>query len=68
MKKELIVGDSTDWQRKDEQFRQVIEAAPNGMLMVDRQGEIVMVNAQIEQTFGYRREELLGQPIELLVP
>jgi PAS domain S-box-containing protein len=45
-----------------------IEAAPTGMLMVDRGGLIVMVNAQIERLFGYLRQELIGQPVEMLVP
>jgi PAS domain S-box-containing protein len=54
--------------RATEQFRLAIEAAPTGMLMVDRAGLIVLVNAQIEKLFGYRREELLGKPVEMLVP
>ena len=52
----------------DEQFRLAIEAAPTGMLLLNLSGSIVLVNAQIETLFGYRREELLGQKIELLVP
>jgi len=54
--------------RSDEQFRLAIEAAPTGMIMVDRHGQIVLVNTQAEALFGYTRDELLGQPIELLVP
>jgi PAS domain S-box-containing protein len=50
------------------QFRAVVESAPSGMLMVDRAGKIVLVNKEIERLFGYPREELFGQPIELLVP
>ena len=50
------------------QLRQLIESAPNGIVMVDQSGKIVLVNAQIEKSFGYSREELLGQPIEILVP
>lgn len=50
------------------QFRLAVEASPNGMLMVDEQGTILMVNQQIEQLFGYKRAELVGQPVELLVP
>jgi PAS domain S-box-containing protein len=52
----------------DERFRRVVEAAPNGLLMVDRTQTIVMVNSMVEQIFGYDREELLGQAIELLIP
>lgn len=49
-------------------FALAIEAAPNAMLLVDRDGRIILVNAQAERVFGYKREELLGQSIELLVP
>lgn len=54
--------------RASEQFRLALEAAPAGMLLVDEGGSIRLVNMQIEQLFGYRREELLGRPIETLVP
>src|ERR1051325_1589846 len=49
-------------------FRAVVESAPSGMLMVDRRGTIILVNKEIERLFGYPRAELLGHPIELLVP
>ena len=52
----------------DERLRLVIDAAPNGMIIIDITGKIVLVNRQVESLFGYRREELLGQPIEILVP
>ena len=52
----------------ERRFRLVVEAAPNAMVMVDRTGKIVMVNAQTEQVFGYSRAELTGQPVEMLVP
>lgn len=48
-------------------LHQVIESAPNGLLMVDQNGKIVLCNAQIELLFGYRREELFGKKIEILV-
>ncbi len=51
-----------------DQFRLALEAAPAGMLIVDPTGRIALANAQIEQLFGYSREELLGQPLEMLVP
>ncbi len=60
--------DITERKRAEEMFRQVIEAAPNGMVMIDREGRIALVNAQVEKSFGYTRDELLGQPIEMLVP
>jgi PAS domain S-box-containing protein len=52
----------------EEQFRLVVEGAPIGMIMVNQVGRIMLVNAQIEKVFGYGRDELLGQSMELLVP
>jgi len=53
---------------EDRRFRLVVEAAPNAMVMIDRAGMIVMVNRQAERVFGYARAELVGQPVEILVP
>src|SRR5271155_1878126 len=52
----------------ERRFRLVVEAAPNAMVMVDPAGKIVMVNTQSERVFGYSRTELVGQPVEMLVP
>src|SRR5213596_549505 len=52
----------------EERFRWVVEAAPNAMIMVNHEGQITLANLQAEKTFGYSREELLGRPIEMLVP
>jgi len=49
-------------------FRTVVESAPNGIVVADRSGAIVMVNRQAEHIFGYSREELIGLSIESLVP
>lgn len=49
-------------------FRRVVEWAPTAMVMVDREGRIVLINAQAERVFGYPREELLGQLVEKLIP
>lgn len=49
-------------------FQRLLEVAPDGIIIVDRGGLITLVNAQAEKLFGYLREELLGQPIEILVP
>ena len=49
-------------------FRLAVEACPSGMVMIDDDGKLVMVNTEIEHQFGYTREELIGQPVEILVP
>jgi PAS domain S-box-containing protein len=54
--------------RAEQRFRQVVEAAPNGMLMIGPNGKIVLVNAQLEKLFGYPKEEMLGQAVEILLP
>ncbi|WP_269664857.1 ATP-binding SpoIIE family protein phosphatase [Streptacidiphilus rugosus] len=53
---------------REKTFRALLEAAPDAMVICDREGVIVLVNAQTEALFGYRRAELLGQSVELLVP
>jgi PAS domain S-box-containing protein len=63
-----VTFDITERKHADEQFRLAIEAAPTGMLLMDLNGSIMLVNAQIEKLFGYPRSELLGRPIEVLVP
>ena len=52
----------------DAYFRNLLESAPDAMIIIDEQGKIAVVNAQTESMFGYSREELLGQTIELLLP
>ena len=52
----------------EQRLRATIEAAPAAMVMVDQTGQIVLVNAETEQLFGYVRDELLGQSVEMLVP
>lgn len=49
-------------------FRDVVEAAPDAMIIVDRSERMVLVNAEAERVFGYARGELLGQPLAMLMP
>jgi len=60
--------DITERKQAQDRFRLVVEASPVGIVLVDAQGQIVLVNARAENLFGYGREELIGQPIQLLVP
>jgi PAS domain S-box-containing protein len=74
-----LVGDvSRDAAERDEadevvrhneaRFRRLLESTPDGVVMVEANGNILLVNEQTERLFGYTRQELLGQPIEMLVP
>jgi PAS domain S-box-containing protein len=60
--------DITESKLAEERVRQVFEAAPNAMIMVGEDGLIALVNTQVETVFGYERAELIGQPIETLIP
>lgn len=57
-----------DRRRVAEHFRLVVESVPNAIVLVDSHGRIIFANSQAEEYFGYRREELLGQSVEVLVP
>jgi PAS domain S-box-containing protein len=54
--------------RADVQFRELVDLAPDGVVVCDDRGKILLVNVQTERMFGYTRAELIGQPIETLVP
>jgi PAS domain S-box-containing protein len=48
--------------------RTLLDAAPAGMVVCDQQGAVVLVNREAERLFGYQRDELIGQSIDLLIP
>jgi PAS domain S-box-containing protein len=60
--------DVTERKEAQELFQLATEASPSGNLLINDQGRIVLVNAHIEELFGYEREELIGKPVEVLVP
>ncbi|MFN2317821.1 MAG: PAS domain S-box protein [Gemmatimonadales bacterium] len=62
------IVDITERRRAEARFRTAVESSPNGMVMVDHTGQIVLVNREVERLFGYSREELLGRSIDMLVP
>lgn len=61
-------SDVTDQRRSEQWLRAALEFAPDAIVITDGAGRIVLVNDQAESLFGYPRDELLGQPVEILVP
>jgi PAS domain S-box-containing protein len=60
--------DITGRKRAEQKFTGLLESAPDAMVIVNETGEIQLANAETEQLFGYRRDELIGQPVEILIP
>lgn len=58
----------TDQDKKNQLMQLAVEASPNGMVMVNKEGQIILANGSAEKLFGYSREELTGKSIDLLVP
>jgi PAS domain S-box-containing protein len=63
-----VVRDATEGRKAEQKFKDLLEAAPDAIVIVDRGGDIVLVNSQTERLFGYARTDLLGKKIELLLP
>jgi len=60
--------DVTLRREEEDKFRSFLESAPDAIVIVDGEGKVQLVNAQTERLFGYSREELIGNPVELLMP
>ncbi len=63
-----IVYDLSARKRADSRFQSLLDAAPDAMLICNRRGEIMLTNAQVETVFGYRRDELQGRTLDVLLP
>jgi PAS domain S-box-containing protein len=63
-----ICRDLSEHKESEVRYRGLLEAAPDGMVVVNQNGEIVLLNAQAEKQFGYRRDELLGQKVTNIIP
>lgn len=63
-----IATDITERRKVEERFRALLDSAPDAMVIADKEGSIVLANVKSQKLFGYDREELLGQPVEILVP
>jgi PAS domain S-box-containing protein len=70
LKLEIVVRENAakHLAQMESRYRALLEAAPEAMVISDAQGRILLVNAQTEKLFGYRREELIGHAVEMLVP
>jgi PAS domain S-box-containing protein len=67
----MILSAITDLRERklaEERFRTVVEASPSGMIVTNAEGRIVLVNAEVQRLTGYQRQDLIGQPVEMLVP
>jgi len=63
-----IIKDITERKQAEERFHLAVESAPNAIVMINQDGDIILVNSQTEKLFGYIRQELIGQPVEILAP
>lgn len=63
-----IVTDLSSQRRSELQFKQLLETAPDAMILAESDGRIWLANSQVEHMFGYARDELVGRPVEVLMP
>lgn len=62
------IRDVTERRRSESKFGGLLESAPDAMVIVNQSGEVQLANAETERLFGYTRSELIGRPVEMLIP
>jgi len=65
---ELVAQQTAELRLSEQRFRELLDHAPDAMVIVDQTGSIHLVNGAAEQMFGYARDELVGHPVEMLMP
>lgn len=63
-----VTRDLTERKKQEEKFQTIVESVPNGIILINQEGKITLCNSDAEKMFGHTREELLGKPVETLVP
>jgi two-component system, LuxR family, sensor kinase FixL len=63
-----VLFDITERKFAEERFRLVVNAAPTAMIMANKEGRIALINKRVETLFGYKDDELIGKPVEILIP